>query len=289
VTTAATTTLLPASRLLRSASRVQTRTVIGGVLGFIVIVVIAAGPAIVGQDPYAVHPDMPLAGWSAAHWLGTDSLGRDIASRIAAGGRATLLISVAATAITSVIAIPLGVITGYFGGWVDLILTRIIDIFIAVPSLLIAIGIVGLLGPSLTTTLLALGLSWWPSYSRLVRATVVNLRSRGHVDACRVLGASNLRIIRTEIVSGLLPLVLVQTTVLLGAMILDEAALGFLGLGVQPPQPSWGSLLVEARQFMLSQPGQSVIVGIPILVAVLAINLLGDSVRDWVDMRRTGM
>jgi ABC-type dipeptide/oligopeptide/nickel transport system permease subunit len=235
-----------------------------------------------------VHPNQPLAGSSAAHWLGTDSLGRDLASRIAAGGRATLFISVVATALTSAIAIPLGIVTGFVGGWVDLILTRVTDVFLAIPPLLIAIGIVGLLGPSLTTTFLALGLSSWPAYTRLVRATVVDLRSRHHVDACRVLGASWVRVIRTEIFSGLLPLVLVQTAVLLGAMILDEAALGFLGLGVQPPQPSWGALLVESRQFILTKPSQGVVVGIPILLTVLTVNLLADSIRDWLDLRRTG-
>ncbi len=268
--------------------RLTARTTVGAILGVLVIGIIAIGPMIVGQDPYKLHTDIPLAHWSSAHWLGTDSLGRDIASRIVYGGRATMFIAASAVLLTTAIALPIGVLTGYVGGAVDLILTRITDVFFAVPSLLIAIGIVGLLGPSLTTTLLALGLSSWPAYTRLIRAAVVDLRSRGYVDACRVLGASHLRIVCVEVLSGLIPLVLVQTTVLLGFMILDEAALGFLGLGVQPPQPSWGSLLVESRQFILTRPELGVVVGVPILLTVLAVNLLGDSVRDWLDTRRTG-
>lgn len=267
--------------------RTSVRTVIGGTLGLLVVLLLLVGPLVIGKSPYALNTDIPFAGFSSEHWLGTDQLGRDIASRIAYGGRGTVLIALGTVSLASAVALPLGVLTGYIGGTFDLVVTRVIDLFFAIPSLLIAIGIVGLLGPSVRTTILALGFSFWAAYARLVRSVVVNVRSRPYVDACRVLGASRLRIIRTEIWTGITPLVILQTTVLLGLAILDEAALGFLGLGVQPPQPSWGSLLADSRQFILSHPGQGIIVGIPIMAAVFALNLLADSLRDWLDARRT--
>ncbi|MET7395522.1 ABC transporter permease [Dactylosporangium sp. NPDC005572] len=266
--------------------RAPLRTVVGAALGLLVVVTILLGPWLVGKDPYAINIDNRFAGPGAAHWLGTDELGRDVASRIAHGARSTALIALGAVAIASAIAIPLGVLTGFLGGWLDLVVTRIVDLFFAIPSLLVAIGVVGLFGASLTTTVLALGLSYWPFYTRLVRSAVVGIRSRPYVDAARVLGASRLRVIRTDILTGLTPLVLVQTTVLLGFAILDEAALGFLGLGVQPPQASWGSRLAESREFMLSHPELALVASVPIVVAVFAINLLSDALRDRLDERR---
>ncbi|MEO3857283.1 ABC transporter permease [Acrocarpospora sp. B8E8] len=263
-------------------------TVVGATLGLLVLLTIAIGPWLIGKDPYAIDVGNRFAGPSAAHWLGTDELGRDVASRIAHGARATALIALGAVALATAVAIPLGVLTGFLGGWVDLVVTRVVDLFFAIPSLLVAIGVVGLFGPSLTTTILALGLSYWPFYTRLIRAAVVGIRSRPYVDAARVLGASRLRVIRTDILTGLVPLVLVQTTVLLGFAILDEAALGFLGLGVQPPQASWGSRLAESREFILAHPELALVAGVPIVLAVFAMNLLSDSLRDRLDAKRTG-
>jgi ABC-type dipeptide/oligopeptide/nickel transport system permease subunit len=272
----------PARRRRRpSGLRVAGR--VGAALGLLVLAVITVGPAVVGHDPNAIDITSRFAAPSAQHWLGTDDLGRDLASRLAHGGRGTLLIALGAVALASVIAIPLGIVTGYVGGAVDLVVTRVVDLFFAIPTLLVAIGIVGIFGASLTTTVLALGLSYWAFYTRLVRAAVVGIRSRPYVDAAQVLGASRWRIIRTEILPGLLPLVLVQTTAMLGFAILDEAALGFLGLGVQPPEPSWGSLLAQSRQFILSNPELGLIAGIPVLIAVFAINLMSDALRGVLD------
>ncbi|GAA0411699.1 nickel ABC transporter permease [Acrocarpospora corrugata] len=268
--------------------RVPLLTTVGASLGLLVLLTIVIGPWLIGQDPYAIDIGNRFAGPGGAHWLGTDELGRDVASRIAYGARATALIAVGAVAIATAIAIPLGVLTGFLGGWVDLVVTRVVDLFFAIPSLLVAIGVIGLFGASVTTTVLALGLSYWPFYTRLIRSAVVGLRSRPNVDAARVLGASRLRVIRTEILTGLVPLVLVQTTVLLGFAILDEAALGFLGLGVQPPQASWGSRLAESREFILVHPELALVAGVPIVLAVFAMNLLSDSLRDRLDAKRTG-
>ncbi|WP_283137113.1 ABC transporter permease [Rhizohabitans arisaemae] len=266
--------------------RMPLRTAIGSGLGLLVVLTVAIGPWVIGKDPYAIDIANRFAGPSAEHWLGTDELGRDVASRIASGARATALIALGAVGIATAVAIPLGLLTGFLGGWVDLVVTRVVDLFLAIPSLLVAIGVVGVFGASVTTTVLALGLSYWPFYTRLIRSAVVGIRSRAYIDAARVLGASRWRVIRTEILTGLAPLVLLQTTVLLGFAVLDEAALGFLGLGVQPPQASWGSRLAESREFILAQPELALVAGVPIVVAVFAVNLLSDALRDRLDARR---
>ncbi|MER6528632.1 ABC transporter permease [Streptomyces sp. NPDC001508] len=272
----------------RAAARRRTpfRTKAGVALGVLVVLTTVVGPWLVDASPYAIDVTHRFGGPSAAHWLGTDELGRDVAGRLAAGARSTALVAFGAVAIASAIALPLGVLTGFLGGWVDLVVTRVVDLFFAIPSLLVAIGVVGLFGASLTTTVLALGLSYWPFYTRLVRATVVSIRSRPYADALRVLGASRLRMVRTDVLTGLTPLMLVQTTVLLGFAILDEAALGFLGLGVQPPQASWGSHLAESREFITTHPELALVAGVPIAITVFAINLLSDALRDRLDAKR---
>jgi len=259
------------------------RVVIGGGLLVLLAAYVLLAPLISGQDPNATDLTQRFAGPSAQHWLGTDDLGRDMFTRLAIGGRLTSLIAVGAVAIASIIAVPLGVVTGYLGGWVDLALMRVTDLFFAIPTLLIAIGVVGVLGPSVPTTMLALGLAFWPFYTRLIRSGVVGLRSRGYVDAARVIGASRWRIIRKDIVPGLVPLLIVQTTVLVGFAILDEAGLGFLGLGVQPPTSSWGALLAQSRGFILSDPWLGLLAGIPILLVVLGLNIMADVLRDRLD------
>ena len=205
---------------------------------------------------------------------------------MAVGGRLTCLIALGTVAIASAIAVPLGLLTGYLGGWLDLILMRVVDLFFAIPTLLVAIGIVGVLGPSFSTTILALGLAYWPFYTRLVRSAVVGVRDLGYVDAARVIGSSRWRIVRKEVVPALLPLFLIQTTVLLGFAVLDEAGLGFLGLGVQPPATSWGSLLALSRELVLSYPWLGLVAGVPIVLIVLGINMMADELRDRLDPHR---
>ncbi|TDC50317.1 ABC transporter permease [Jiangella ureilytica] len=254
----------------------------GGLLGLLALFMLV-GPLVSGYDPNATDLDARFSGPSAEHWFGTDDLGRDLFTRMAVGGRMTMLIAVGTVALASAIAVPLGLLTGYLGGWVDLAVMRVVDLFFAIPTLLVAIGIVGIFGPSFTTTMLALGLAFWPFYARLVRSAVVGVRDLAYTDAARVIGAGRWRIIRKEIVPALLPLLIVQTTVLLGFAVLDEAGLGFLGLGVQPPDASWGSLLAQSRGFVLSHPWIGVIAGVPILLVVLGINIMADVLRDRLD------
>jgi peptide/nickel transport system permease protein len=260
-------------------------TIVGAVCGAVVLFTITLGPFVIGQNPNAIDVLHTLAPASRAHWLGTDALGRDVAARIAYGGRVTLLIAAGATALATLIALPLGLATGYLGGTFDMVVTRIIDLFFAIPALLLAIGIVGILGPSIRSTILALGIGYWALYARLIRGSVVAVLARPYVDQSRAIGAGALRVLRLDILPALLPLLLVQTTVLLGFAVLDEAGLGFLGLGVQPPQASWGSILSDARQVILSNPGLSIVAGIPILLTVVALNLLSDALARRLDVR----
>jgi ABC-type dipeptide/oligopeptide/nickel transport system permease subunit len=255
------------------------------VLGAFLLLSISIGPVVLGQDPNAIDVTDTFAPPSAQHLLGTDDLGRDIATRLAVGGRATLLIALAATVFSTVIAIVLGILTGFARGVIDTVVTRIVDLFFAVPNLLLAIGIVGVLGASLTTTVLALGLAYWPYYTRLIRSAVVDIMSKPYLDAARVLGARPWYIVVREITPGLIPLLLVQFTVTVGWAVLDEAGLGFLGLGVQPPEASWGSVLAQSREFLLVQPQIGIIAGVPILMTVLSINLLADALRERLDPR----
>jgi len=285
MTAAVIATFVPASDRVRR-SRPSFKLVAGVVmLGFLAAFIIL-GPIISGHQPDATNLELRFATPSGAHWLGTDDLGRDVFTRMAVGGRLTCLIALGTVAIASAIAVPLGLLTGYLGGWLDLILMRVVDLFFAIPTLLVAIGIVGVLGPSFSTTILALGLAYWPFYTRLVRSAVVGVRDLGYVDAARVIGSSRWRIVRKEVVPALLPLFLIQTTVLLGFAVLDEAGLGFLGLGVQPPATSWGSLLALSRELVLSYPWLGLVAGVPIVLIVLGINMMADELRDRLDPHR---
>lgn len=272
-----------ASRLRRPLPQVG--TVIGLVCAALVVLLVGAGPFIVNKDPNSIDVLHRLAPWGSTHWLGTDELGRDLAARLAAGGRATLLIAAGSVALGTAIAIPVGLSAGYSVGFADVVLTRVVDLFIAVPPLLLAIGMVGILGPSQHTTVLALGIAYWPVYARLLRAATKSTLAKPFVDLSRAMGASGRRILVRDVMSSLRPVIMVQTTVMLGFAVLDEASLGFLGLGVQPPHPSWGSILSEARGVILINSNMSLIGGLPILLTVLALNLLSDSVARRLDVK----
>lgn len=282
--TAATAATAARRRLVpRSSPRLE--GYIGGGLGIILLFCIVVGPFLLGHDPNAIDLKNTFAPPSTEHLLGTDDLGRDLATRLALGGRATLLIALAATTVSTLIAIVLGVLTGFARGIVDTVVTRVVDLFFAIPNLLVAIGIVGIFGASLQTTIIALGLAYWPYYTRLVRSAVVEIMSRPYLDAARVLGARPWYVVVREVAPGLIPLLLVQFTVTVGWAVLDEAGLGFLGLGVQPPEASWGSILAQSREFLLVQPQIGIIAGVPILMTVLSINLLADALRARLDPR----
>ena len=262
------------------------RTIAFGLGLAIVLVVIAVlGPVLITLDPNAIDVPSRFEGPSAKHLLGTDDLGRDTLVRLIHGSRMSLFIAVMSATLGTLLGPIIGLVSGFFGGWVDIIAMRIVDLFFAIPTLLVAIGIVALFGASATTTILALGIAYTPFYARLVRGAVVGVRSRTYVDASRVLGSSGFRLLRADILPGILPLALVQSTALLGYALVDEASLGFLGLGVQPPDASWGAMINAGRQFVFQAPWLTLIPGVAVIIAVFAINLTGDGLRDALDPR----
>ena len=256
-------------------------------LGIIVTFVVLAtlAPVISPYDPNAQDLAVSIQGPSGSHWLGTDQLGRDMATRLMYGARISLLIGVVAVALGLVIGVPLGMLAGYFGGWADLAISRFADMMFAFTSILLALTLVAVLGVSLQNVIIAVGISVVPVVIRLVRSSVLSLREEPYVEAARALGASNLRIITRHVFRNSLTPVLVHATLSIGVCILLAAGLGFLGLGVQSPTAEWGTMLGEGRQFIFSAPHLTTFPGITIFLAILAFNLLGDGLRDALDPR----
>lgn len=223
---------------------------------------------------------------SAEHWLGTDNLGRDVLSRIIVGTRIALQVPLIVVTLAVGVGAPLGAIAGYIGGRVDNVIMRLTDLFLAFPSLLLAIAIVAALGPSLTNAMIAITVSWWPWYARLVRGVALSLRERPFVEAARAMGVRDSVIIVRHILPNCITPVMVQATIDFGTVILAEGSLAFLGLGTQPPAPDWGLMVAQGRRFILEQWWISTFPGLAIFVAILAFNLLGDTLRDILDPRQ---
>jgi peptide/nickel transport system permease protein len=223
---------------------------------------------------------------SAQYWLGTDQLGRDILSRIIIGSKIALGVPTIVVAVAVAVGAPLGALAGYAGGRLDNLIMRLTDLFLAFPSLLLAVAIVATLGPSLTNAMLAIAISWWPWYTRLVRGVTISLRGRYFVEAARSIGVSNRTIILRHILPNCVTPILVQATVDFGTVILAEASLAFIGLGTQPPAPDWGLMVSQGRSYILEQWWISTFPGMAIFMSVLAFNLLGDTLRDILDPRQ---
>ena len=260
-----------------------------GLLGlFLVGVLITlsiAAPLITPQDPSAIDAARRLAPASYVHPLGTDNLGRDVLSRLLYGSRWSLGTVAIATMVILSIGVTMGIVAGYVGGVVDEIIMRIVDVLLAFPSLLLALAIVGMLGPGLFTMMIGLVSVWWASYARIVRGLVLSMRDRDFVTAARSLGANDGHIVFRHILPNVLPPVAVLATIEMGELILAVAGLGFLGLGAQPPTPEWGAMVNDGRFFLLSAPRLMIYPGIAISLAVIGFNLLGDALRDVLDPR----
>jgi len=222
---------------------------------------------------------------SSTHLLGTDYLGRDVLARILFGGRISLSMGFLVVLIAVLIGTPLGAISGYYGGRLDNLIMRITDIFLSFPSLLLAMAIAAALGPSFINSMIAIAITWWPWYTRVVRAQVLSLRERYFIEAARSIGVSNLTIIRRHVIPNILTPVMVQGTMDLGSAILTGAAISFLGLGVQPPTPEWGSMISNGRIYFIERPWFAGAAGVAIFMVTLAFNLLGDALRDAADPR----
>jgi ABC-type dipeptide/oligopeptide/nickel transport system permease subunit len=261
----------------------------GAVAGLAVLAVFAGcgmlAPVLAPYDPYRSDLEHSLARPSRAHWLGTDELGRDILSRLLYGARLSMVIGSIAVAIGVVGGVPVGLLSGYLGGTVDLLVQRGIDVLLAFPSVILAIVLVTVLGVGLVNVMVAVGIVSVPTYARLVRGQVLSLKAQEFVEAARALGAGTVRILVRHILPNTLAVLIVQTTLQVASAILSAAALGFLGLGVQQPTAEWGAMLSTARQFIQLAPHTLIFPGLAIMLAVLGFNLLGDGLRDALDPR----
>lgn len=259
------------------------------VLGLAIITVFAVvgvlAPYLSPHDPSAISLRERFSPPSASHPFGTDELGRDILSRTLHGARVTLMMGVVSIGIAFSIGTTIGALSGYYGGITDLLGQRIIDVLMAVPPMLLAIVVVAILGPGLWNAMIAVGISFIPSYGRTVRASILELREQAFVEASRALGVGGLTILRRHILPNCLGPLLVLTTLLMATAILLAAGLGFLGLGVQPPTPEWGAMLGRARIYMRLVPHVAIFPGAAIGLAVFGFNLLGDGLRDALDPR----
>ena len=242
-------------------------------------------PIISPHSPTQQDLEKDLLSPSKEHPLGTDKLGRDISSRILYGARLSLLVGLSTVTISLLIGLFVGSLSGYFGGWVDQLLMRLVDILMAFPGILLAIAFIAVLGPSLSHAILALCLIGWTGYARLVRGEMLALREKEYIHAAQALGGSPRRIILLHMAPNLLPPLLIQGTFGMAAAIIGEGSLSFLGLGAQPPTPSWGSMLNEGRQFLLVAPHLTTFPGLAIMMTVLGLNLVGDGLREMLEKK----
>jgi peptide/nickel transport system permease protein len=250
------------------------------------IVLSLAAPLFATHDPAMQELTNRLARPSAAHWLGTDELGRDIWSRILFGGRVTLGMVVAVVLMVAPIGLAVGCISGYAGGFADRALMRITDIFLAFPRLVLALAFVAALKPGVESAVLAIVLTAWPPYARLARAETLTLRDSDFIAAVRLTGASPARIVARHIAPLCVPSLVVRVTLDLGTIILTAASLGFLGMGAQPPSPEWGAMIATTKRFIFDQWWVPLVPGVAIFVVSLAFNLLGDGLRDVLDPKQ---
>jgi peptide/nickel transport system permease protein len=262
--------------------------------GLIVLAIVSAAlfaPALATHGVEQMDMRNRFAGPSLGHLLGTDNFGRDLWSRMIFGARISLSIALLSVSAAAVLGSTVGLLAGYFGGWIDLVLMRITDIFLGFPAIILALAIVAVLGPGVINVSIALIVVHWTEYARVVRATTLVLREQAYVSAAEALGASHQRIIFREILPNALGPIIVLATLGLGTAILSESALSFLGFGVPPPQPTWGWTLAYGTRFMRAEPWLAIVAGLAIMVTVLGFNLLGDGLRDILDPRqlsRTG-
>jgi peptide/nickel transport system permease protein len=257
--------------------------VVGLVIATVFVLAAVLAPLVAPSDPSATNFNAAFQPPSLAHWLGTDDLGRDQLSRVLFGLRASLQVGVLAVAIAMAVAVPLGLLAGYYRRFFDPVVSRFTDLLLAFPFLVLAVGITAILGPSLTNATIAIGIAEIPLILRVIRGETISLREEDYVEAATANGASDLVILARHILPNALSALIVQATVAIPVAIIDEAILSFLGLGVQPPTPSLGVMLASAQQFITQAPWLAVLPGVAILLAALSFNLMGDGLRDALD------
>ena len=254
------------------------------VVAFFVVLAIAA-PWIAPYDPLATSWSAVRKAPSAAHYFGTDEIGRDVLARVIWGARASLLAGVISVSISLAIGVPIGLAAGYIGGWLDMLISRLTDAMLACPFLILAIALAAFLGPSLTNAMIAIGIAATPIFIRLTRAQVLAVKVEDYIEAARAVGNSHLRIALRHVFPNIVAPLIVQATLAIAAAVIAEASLSFLGLGQQPPAPSWGSMLNTAKNYVDQAPWMAVWPGLSIFLLVLSFNLLGDGLRDALDPR----
>jgi peptide/nickel transport system permease protein len=274
----------PLRRMIRRILRRK-----GAIFGLVVIalflVLAIFAPLLTPYDPIAQSWTSVRKPPSLAHWFGTDDVGRDILVRVIFGARASLMAGVISIGIALAIGVPLGLVAGYLGGFLDALISRITDAMLACPFLILAIALAAFLGPSLGNAMIAIGVTTTPIFVRLTRGQVMSVKVEDYVEAARAVGNPRWRIALVHILPNILPALLVQATLSIAAAIIAEAALSFLGLGQQPPAPSWGSMLNSAQRFLVNAPWMAVWPGLAIFLTVLSFNLIGDGLRDALDPR----
>jgi len=274
------------ARLAWQALLKRPTAVFGGVVLLVIAALALLAPWVAPFDPLATSWSLVRKAPSSAHWFGTDEVGRDLLSRVIWGGRASLAAGVIAVSIAVGVGVPLGMLAGYLGGWFDAIIGRLTDAMLAIPFLILAIALAAFLGPSLGNAMIAIGITATPIFVRLSRGQVMAARAEDWVEAARSVGNPPARILVRHILPNILPPVMVQATLAIASAIIAEASLSFLGLGQQPPAPSWGSMLNTAQRFLTQAPWMAVFPGLAIFMTVLAFNLFGDGLRDALDPRR---
>ena len=276
----------------QSPARLALRRFLGrpvAVAGLAVIVVFIAvaafAPLVSPYDPIATSWTAIRKAPSALHWMGTDEDGRDVLSRVIFGARASLLAGVISVLIAAGIGVPVGLLAGFAGGWTDALLSRLVDAMLACPFLILAIALAAFLGPDLTNAMIAIGVSTAPRFMRVARAATLDAASNEYVEAARAIGNPAWRVAVRHVLPNIVPPILVQGTLSIAQAIIAEASLSFLGLGQQPPDPSWGSMLNSAQRFLEQAPWLAIFPGLAIFLCVLSFNLVGDGLRDALDPR----
>jgi peptide/nickel transport system permease protein len=274
-----------ASEFTRAFRRLMGRksAVVGGVFVIFFILVAILAPLVSPFDPAATNWSAVRKPPSWQHWMGTDEIGRDLLARMIWGAQASLLAGVVSVSIAVGVGVPIGLVSGYCGGWLDALLQRITDAMLAVPFLILAIALAAFLGPSLTNAMIAIGVSTVPIFVRLTRGQVLSVKVEDYIEAARAVGNSHPRIAVRHVFPNVVAPLLVQSTLSIATAIIAEASLSFLGLGQQPPAPSWGSMLNVAKNFLSQAPWMSLFPGLAICLIVLGFNLLGDGLRDALD------
>ncbi|MDD9708392.1 MAG: ABC transporter permease [Paracoccaceae bacterium] len=284
MTAVADTPARPVNRTWRKL-RANKSALIGAAVVTVFVALALLAPVLPIADPNATDWGAIRKAPSAAAWMGTDEIGRDVLARMIWGAQASLLAGVVSVLIAVAIGVPFGLISGYFGGWTDSIISRITDALLAMPFLIMAIALAAFLGPSLTNAMIAIGLSAVPIFIRLTRGQVLAVKTEDYVEGARAIGLGHIPIMTRYILPNVFPPILVQATLTIATAIIAEASLSFLGLGQQPPAPSWGSMLNTAKNFLSQAPWMAIWPGAGIFLVVMGFNLMGDGLRDALDPR----